>query len=148
VSQLLSVVRTVGEGLVQAIGAAPGIGRPRWEELKKCLGATEADRDHLAFVAADTKTGHAGGVNEKSDKAFLAVLAAAQQEGQASPASRRQNLAVLIDGIGSATITTARHGRQLKLELMAENPDFVSWIEGNAPQLITELHERWTRSED
>ena len=33
VSQLLSVVRTVGEELIQAIGAAPGIGRPRWEEL-------------------------------------------------------------------------------------------------------------------
>ena len=31
VSQLLSVVRTVGEELIQAIGAAPGIGRPRWE---------------------------------------------------------------------------------------------------------------------
>ena len=32
VSQLLSVVRTVGEELIQAIGAAPGIGRPRWDE--------------------------------------------------------------------------------------------------------------------
>ena len=38
VSQLLSVVRTVGEELVLAIGAAPGIGRPRWEELKKLIG--------------------------------------------------------------------------------------------------------------
>lgn len=39
VSQLLSVVRTVGEDLILAIGAAPGIGRPRWEELKKLLGS-------------------------------------------------------------------------------------------------------------
>jgi len=150
VSQLLSVVRTVGEDLVQAIGAAPGIGRPRWEELKKCLLATEAeaDRDQLASVAVDTKTKHAGGVNEKSDKAFLSVLAAAQQTGPAIPSSQKQNLALLIDGVGSATVTTARRGKHLKLELKAENPDFVSWLEGNAPQLITELHERWKRSED
>jgi len=51
VSQLLSVVRTVGEGLVQAIGAAPGIGRPRWEELKKCLVATEAEQASIVVVA-------------------------------------------------------------------------------------------------
>ncbi|KKM53518.1 hypothetical protein LCGC14_1554170, partial [marine sediment metagenome] len=25
---------------------------------------------------------------------------------------------------------------------------FVSWLEGNAPQLLTELHERWKRLED
>lgn len=148
VSQLLSVVRTVGEDLVQAIGAAPGIGRPRWEELKKCLLATKADRDQLASVAVDMKTKHAGGMNEKSDKAFLSVLAAAQQTGQAIPSSQKQNLALLIDGVGSATVTTAHRGKHLKLELKAENRDFVSWLEGNAPQLITELHERWKRSED
>jgi ParB family chromosome partitioning protein len=148
VSQLLSVVRTVGEDLVQAIGAAPGIGRPRWEELKKCLLATEADRDQLASVAVDTKTKHPGGVNEKSDKAFLSVLASAQQRGQATPSSQKRNLALLIDGVGSATVATARRGHHLKLELKTENPDFVSWLEGNAPQLITELHERWKRSED
>jgi ParB family chromosome partitioning protein len=148
VSQLLSVVRTVGEDLVQAIGAAPGIGRPRWEELKKCLLATKADRDQLASVAVDMKTKHAGGMNEKSDKAFLSVLAAAQQTGQAIPSSQKQNLALLIDGVGSATVTTAHRGKHLMLELKAENRDFVSWLEGNAPQLITELHERWKRSED
>ena len=148
VSQLLSVVRTVGEDLVQAIGAAPGIGRPRWEELKKCLLATKADRDQLASVAVDTKTKHAGEMNEKSDKAFLSVLAAVQQTGLAITSSQKQNLALLIDGVGSATVSTAHRGKHLKLELKAENRDFVRWLEGNAPQLITELHERWKRSED
>ena len=148
VSQLLSVVRAVGEDLVQAIGAAPGIGRPRWEELKKSLGAAEADRDQLVAVTVDAKARHPGGVDEKSDKAFLAVLAAAQQTGQSAPSSRKREPALLIAGIGSATIMTARRGKHLKLELKAENPDFISWLEGNAPQLITELHERWKRSED
>ena len=54
----------------------------------------------------------------------------------------------MIPGVGAATVTIGRRGKQLKLELKAEESDFVSWLEGNAPQLITELHERWKRSED
>ena len=34
------------------------------------------------------------------------------------------------------------------IELKAEDRDFVSWLEGKAPQLIAELHERWKRKED
>ena len=147
VSQLLSVVRTVGEDLVLAIGAAPGIGRPRWEELKKALGSTPADRDQLISVAADATSTHSGGIDEKSDQAFLAVLSAAQQAGHSGP-SRKQEPATVIPGVGAATITTGRRGKQLKLDLKAEETEFVSWLEGNAPQLIAELHERWKRSED
>ncbi|MBM9595073.1 plasmid partitioning protein RepB [Roseitranquillus sediminis] len=148
VSQLLSVVRTVGEDLILVIGAAPGIGRPRWEELKKSLGAADVDRDRLLAAATDAKTDHPGGVDDESDRAFLAVLEAAQQSGQSGPSARNRERALLIPGVGAATVTTGRRGKQLKLELKAEDTDFVSWLEGNVPQLITELHERWKRSED
>lgn len=148
VSQLLSVVRIVGEDLVQAIGAAPGIGRPRWEELKKSLGEITAGRDHLVAVASDVRTRHPGGMGDKSDKAFLAVLEAAQETRASGLPSVKPAPEVLIPGVGAATISTGRRGKHLKLALKAEEADFVSWIEGNAPQLITELHERWKRSED
>ena len=149
VSQLLSVVRTVGEDLVLAIGAAPGIGRPRWEELKKLLGATVADRELLAALAGETKTSYQGGIDEKSQHAFLAVLSAAGKPEQTTTSSRpRGRPDTVIPGVGAATVTTGRRGKQLKLELRAEESDFVSWLEGNAPQLIAELHERWKRSED
>lgn len=58
VSQLLSVFRTVGEELVRSIGAAPGIGRPRWEELKKALAEEESDRSKLAAIAAEKRESH------------------------------------------------------------------------------------------
>jgi ParB family transcriptional regulator, chromosome partitioning protein len=148
VSQLLSVVRIVGEDLVQSIGAAPGIGRPRWEELKKSLAETKPDLDQLKNAAADAKAMHPGGVDEKSDKAFLAVLAAAQKTGQSVQSSRKREPALKMTGVGIATVKTAHRGKQLKLELKAEDPNFISWLEGNASQLITELHERWKRSED
>ncbi|MCC5975222.1 MAG: ParB/RepB/Spo0J family partition protein [Rubellimicrobium sp.] len=146
VSQLLSVVRTVGEDLILAIGAAPGIGRPRWEELKKLLGAAGVDRERLAALADDARNAHPGGIDEKSDQAFLAVLSAA---GTSGPSSRPAGQpGIVMPGIGAATVTTGRRGKQLKLELKAEDSDFVSWLEGNAPQLIAELHARWKRSED
>lgn len=148
VSQLLSVVRTVGEDLVLAIGAAPGIGRPRWEELKKSLGSAETDPGRLAEIASQTRTASAGGVDEASDTAFLAVLSAAQRSEVPGTSSRKRDTGVAIPGVGAATVTTGRRGKQLRLELKAEDTEFVGWLEGNMPQLIAELHERWKRSED
>ena len=149
ISQLLSVVRTVGDELVLAIGAAPGIGRPRWEELKKLLGAANVDRERLAALASEAKSTYSGGIDEKSDQAFLAVLSAAGKAEHPKPSSRpRGQPDLVIPGVGAATVTTGHRGKQLKLELKAEDRDFVSWLEGNAPQLLTELHERWKRSGD
>lgn len=148
VSQLLNVVRTVGEDLIQAIGAAPGIGRPRWEQLKKALATCDADRGQLEAVAHATKAENSGSADEVSDRAFLAVLAAADSvEKKASPA-RRALAALTIPGVGAATVKTGRHGKQLKLDLTTDEPGFVIWLEGNAPKLIVELHERWKHSGD
>jgi len=148
VSQLLGVVKTVGESLVLEIGAAPGIGRPRWEELKKALGHVDVDRVKLSMIARNTKEVIPGGIDEKSDRAFLAVLLAAQKASCLDLFSKRQNLEFLIPGVGSASITTSHRGKQFKLDLKVEETDFISWLEGDAQQLITELHERWKRSGD
>ena len=148
VSQLLSVVRTVGEELIQAIGAAPGIGRPRWEELKKCLGDYEGDRDQLQAAAHAAKSESSGSVDEVSDRAFLAVLEAAKSAVKKASPPRKGAPALAIPGVGAATVKTGRQGKQLKLDLTTDEPEFVSWLEGNASKLITELHERWKRSED
>ena len=81
--------------------------------------------------------------------AFLAVLASVvHAERPPPPSSPRGAPSVAIPGVGAATIATGRRGRQFKLELKAEDRDFVSWLQGKAPQLIAELHERWKRKED
>ena len=81
---------------------------------------------------------------------FWSVLSAAvgKPEQTTSSSRPRGRPGTVIPGVGAATVTTGRRGKQLKLELKAEESDFVSWPEGNAPQLIAELHERWKRSED
>ncbi|MGY6549959.1 MAG: ParB/RepB/Spo0J family partition protein [Roseinatronobacter sp.] len=149
VSQLLGVVRVVGEPLIQAIGAAPGIGRPRWEELKRHLARTQTGRDALVELASMSRAAHHGGADEGSDHAFLAVLSAAAgtvpTHAQGSPAG---GVGQVIPGVGAATVTTGRRGFQLRLELKAEEREFVSWLQQKAPQLLTELHARWRRAED
>lgn len=144
VSQMLSVVRVVGDDLIRAIGPCPGIGRPRWEELKRALSAG-ADRNTLLDVAVLTRK---GSDPELSDKAFLAVLAAAQPVAPApvkdKPRAARHNLA----GIGQAKVAIDDTGTGLKLELSGSDPAFVSWLEAEAPQLIQDLHARWKQAED
>lgn len=149
VSQLLSVVRGVGEDLIQAIGAAPGIGRPRWEELKKALVEISPDRPSLITSALNTRAGHNGPPGEAADKAFLAVLGAVKAAGQmSSVATGPSEPDIRIAGVGSATLRTTRRGKQLRLDLQTEDAGFVIWLRDRAPDLITELHERWKRSED
>ncbi|MDO6587224.1 ParB/RepB/Spo0J family partition protein [Salipiger sp. 1_MG-2023] len=127
VSQLLGVVRAVGPELIAAIGAAPGIGRPRWEELKKRLDAPSPPA--LVAVALQAR-------DHGSDAAFLAVLTAVK----AAPAA---NAGLALDGIG--TLRTAL-GRSLRLELRAEDKDFARWLEAQAPTLLQELHARWKQA--
>lgn len=146
VSQLLNVVRAVGEDIILSIGAAPGIGRPRWEELKKALSNPDVARSDL-IEAANRLRGDDADTDTRSDRAFLAVLAAAKK-ANAQPPALPDAEALHIPGIGSARIRTGQRGRQFRLDLTAQNKDFVDWLAGQTPALIAELHERWKRSED
>jgi ParB family chromosome partitioning protein len=147
VSQLLNVVRSVGEDVILSIGAAPGIGRPRWEELKRIIASGKASKPDLVKAAEQARAEAALEPDAGSDRAFLAVLAAAKR-AEAGPVSGRTDQPLQIAGVGSARITTGLRGRQFKLDLKAENKDFIDWLEGHAPELIAELHERWRRSGD
>ena len=148
VSQLLTVVRGVGEDLIAAIGPAPGIGRPRWEELKKALATSDTPRERLLSAAVDTHAAHAAAPEGASDKAFLAVLSAAQN-ARAPGASRRGAPAPIeIPGVGEAAVAIKQDGRRLRLDLTAEETDFIRWVEGNARELIDEIHARWKRTSD
>ncbi|WP_425073446.1 plasmid partitioning protein RepB [Sagittula sp. S175] len=147
VSQMLSVVRVVGQPLIQAIGAAPGIGRPRWEELKRAVANGQAD-DLLDAAAQVDTLGLSG--SEASDTVFLAVLGVAQERSggdtasPAPPREKRPDARQVIKGVGTAQVKTS--AKRLTLDLRAEDKNFIGWLEANAPALLSELHGRWTRS--
>ncbi|NBZ89383.1 plasmid partitioning protein RepB [Stagnihabitans tardus] len=134
ISQLVSVVKTVGADLIQAIGAAEGIGRPRWEELKKAI-QEGVDPSDLLSTAQQVRAA------KGSEQAFKSVLTKATTKPQATP--RVDDEA----DFGAIKITKSGRGRHLRLEITARDKEFVNWMERNATDLVTELHERWKRSE-
>lgn len=136
VSQMTKVVNGVDARLIQAIGPCPGIGRPRWETLKKALN-DQASVDDLVDIAVRKRSD--GNGDAQSDAAFKAVLAAALDSPEVSEKST-------LDGIG--TVSSALRGKQVTLKVKAEDNDFAKWLEAEAPSLVQDLHARWKRAED
>lgn len=131
ISQLVGVVKAVGLDLIQAIGAADGIGRPRWEDLKKAI-QEGSDRAELLRIAEETRS-------QGSDQAFKAVIA------HAITRPRTPSPGIDLPGVGGILMQKGR-GR-LRLDITAKDKAFVDWMERNAADLVTELHARWKRSE-
>lgn len=148
VSQLLNVVRSVGEELILAIGPSPSVGRPRWEELKRSMSESSIGSKALVEVAMTAHEASEKPTGPRSDDAFLAVLTAAQPKstGVARATGKPR---ISISGVGTAAVRSSGRGKRLELELEAKEEAFISWLEGKAPDLIKELHDRWKqRPED
>jgi len=145
VSQLLGVVRNIGDDLIRAIGSAPGIGRPRWEELKKLLGQGTIDRRALINVALSAREPGSDASEDQSDQAFLAVLKMAKGKG-AEKTGTGQSAPLTLPGIGTASLQANVRSKRLKIDLQAEDAAFVEWLDGHASEVLAELHERWKTS--
>lgn len=142
VSQLLGVVRAMDPALVQAIGAAPTIGRPRWDELKKALLERPQLQGDLIDLSLKLR---ADGVS--SDDIFAAVLTQAKPQG-IKPAPAPVEGPVSLENIGTLGLRESARGRRLQLDLQTEDKAFLAWLRDNAANLITELHNRWEWFED
>lgn len=149
-SMAIAIVEMVGEGLIRMIGAAHGIGRPRWENLGKLIEAEGLDRSALERVAEDIRvgasvTGATGGVmldpSDISVAAFEAVERAvirAVPKVVAPPAPQKSR-PLKIGGKRGGSIKRTGKGIAITLSDSA----FTDWVEAQAQDLITELHQRW-----
>ncbi|MGR3376003.1 plasmid partitioning protein RepB [Salipiger abyssi] len=159
VSMAMAIAGSVGRELIEAIGAAHGIGRPRWEALSRAIDETGADRAELAALAervhteAETALVRQEPVPEDvSVAAFEAVLkavsaspaprrSAAQSTGKAAPAKHP----ITIGGRKAGSVKRTAKGLAIDLD----EPGFADWLEAEAQEVIEELHARWrTRAED
>ena len=152
VSMAIAIAELIGRDLIRAIGAAHGIGRPRWEALGKAIDTHQIDRDRLIEIA-DTVRAKAEAASviddtqsEPSDisvKAFEAVTEAANRLEKAAkaPPARQRKLSVdlKVDGKTAGKIVRSTKGVSLDLE---KGP-FADWIEAESQDLIEELHARW-----
>ncbi|MBE9638705.1 plasmid partitioning protein RepB [Salipiger mangrovisoli] len=154
ISMALSVAETIGRDLAQAIGAAHGIGRPRWEALARAIEETGADREELAQLADDIHTAAEVALvsgetvpDDVSLAAFEAVAGhlapsparAPARKAETAQKPRRQSL--LVGGRRAGTLKRTPKGLSIDLD----DPRFADWIESEAQAVIEELHARWKR---
>ncbi|WP_341485475.1 plasmid partitioning protein RepB [Thioclava sp. GXIMD4215] len=148
VSQMISVVRTVGDDLIRAIGSAQTIGRPRWEELKREISGDD-DRSKLIEVATSLRADSDRSGSELSQEIFLAVLTAAKDLDLKLDNSAQKRADYLdIDGVGKAQIKITTKGKRFKLDFLANEPEFAGWLEGNAVEALQELHQKWLENNE
>lgn len=152
ISMALSVVDAIGSDLIRAIGAAHGVGRPRWEALAKNLRQSAVDPNKLLSVADDvhvaasvrlTETGNMDDPGEISGAAFDAVekyvAAGLKITPSPAPVKKAVSKALKIGGKRSGSLKRTNAG----LALTLNNGPFADWVESEAQDLVEELHARW-----
>jgi ParB family chromosome partitioning protein len=55
---------------------------------------------------------------------------------------------LVIHGVGEAHVKQSGRGKKLKIELQSDDKDFVSWLEGQTPEILSELHNRWKQQQN
>lgn len=129
ISRMLSVSDRIPEALIQAIGAAPSVGRDRWLKLADLLPGNQAQH---AVEAAQGET---------SDLRFEAVLIALTPRNPPAPRSD----VPLRGADGTALGQMRRSGTKAVLTLNTKTAKgFEDWLAEN----IADLHHRWKTGRD
>lgn len=123
ISRMLSVADRVPPGLIEAIGAAPSVGRDRWLALAERIG----DRDLVASARGDS-----------SDARFDAVMA--ELKAPRPPAPQPVKLAT---DTGEPLATLARKSGRLVVNV-EPGDGFDDWLAEN----LTRLHRDWQQQRD
>lgn len=150
-SMAVSIAKAVGPDLARAIGAAHGIGRPRWEALVKEIGTASVGTDELIAVAVEARKRAVvkpqdGAEEPSSDPSLMAFDAVARHlkrsvgrsHGMKSSSTTRK---IVIAGREAGTVRKTATG--LRLDIKDVDNDFADWLERQAQELFQELHARW-----
>lgn len=132
-SRMLSVVENVPGPVLDAVGAARGVGRDRWEELKKALLDPARADAALDFIRQ-------GGLEEvETSKRFAVLLDAVTKTRKRKPASTRaveRRWAMAGDAVHVAVKDS---GRSYSIALKAKDASgFGAFVAGNLERLYEE----------
>ena len=127
VSAMTQVARRLPEELIRAIGRAPRLGQPRWEQLARTLEEGEARMAWKAVVAAPDFAG----LDDEAKFARVLTAVAARKGG--APADRPAPRP-LADAQGKTFAVLERAGRgAARLKLQEEA--FADWLADRLPEL-------------
>lgn len=139
-SKLINVGRAVPGWLAEAIGRAPKIGRPRWQELAD--GLKNAGAETKARKATTDKSfGH-----KTSDDRFIAVLRAIKAIDR--PSAEKTPVLSAKSAEGTKIATLAVSGRVCKIEIDRDRDEaFAKFVMDRIPDLYEKFRQTEPGSE-
>ncbi|MEM9231610.1 MAG: plasmid partitioning protein RepB [Pseudomonadota bacterium] len=129
-SQLERINRLVPTAVGEAIGTAPGAGRPKWTSL-----ATAFEKEQLTEKAALRVLGRSGEL--ESDKRLELVL---KEIGKRGKQERSVEERSPLPGV---QIKSGKSGLSVTVRRVGENTKFANWLDQNLDQLIQDSFERF-----
>ncbi|MFT3998848.1 MAG: plasmid partitioning protein RepB [Rhizobium sp.] len=131
-ARMRSVYRTVPADIIEMIGRAPKVGRPRWLELAKTISTAPNALQAVRSILSDPNE-----AGETSDQRFQAALKAVKP----SPASRNIPIAI-SDRSGTRLGAFMTLPREVRISAEGElGTQFIKFVEEELPDLV----ERFTR---
>lgn len=145
VTKMMSLVQAIDEKLLDAIGPAPDIGRPRWTRLAQTL-ENLPDTAQLADLAQQH--------DRPSSERFAIVLEAATKmaqstsdepgdegAGQGSADSR----GLLVGGRSVGQVSTTNREIVVRMTRTKDIAAFTNWIDEHLESILQELHDRFAK---
>ncbi|MEP4989803.1 MAG: plasmid partitioning protein RepB [Paracoccaceae bacterium] len=129
-SQLERINRLVPCTVGEAIGAAPGAGRPKWTSL-----ATAFEKEQLTEKAALGVLGRSG-VMESDGRLDLVLKEIGKRGKQERSIEERSPLP-------GVQIKSGKSGLSLSVKRAGDNTQFANWLDQNLDQLIQDSFERF-----
>ncbi|QFT75862.1 Chromosome-partitioning protein Spo0J (plasmid) [Ruegeria sp. THAF33] len=134
-SQLERINRLVPTAVGEAIGAAPGAGRPKWTTL-----ATAFEKEQLTEKAALGVLGRSGDL--ESDGRLELVL---KEIGKRGKQERTVEERSPLPGV---QIKSGKSGLSVTVKRAGGNTNFANWLDQNLDQLIQDSFERFQSEND
>jgi ParB family chromosome partitioning protein len=142
VQKLLSVARGVPRSLIDAIGRAPKIGRPRWLDLVESLKVAGAEK------RAQKATEDKAFAHKDSDDRFSVVLRAAKT-GESGSAAKLEAPVVARSSDGKEIATLSLTGKLCKIQINREQDEaFASYLMEKLPELYAKFRSNAPSTED
>ncbi len=155
VSMGLAIVEAIGVDLIQAIGPAQSIGRPKWDAMAKSLETSMLGKDDLIELAHRTRemaqldvfsASSSEDVRDPSVAAFEAVQERLLplRTVNKPPKPKSATKTVRLDARSSGKISRTAKG--VTLDIIAQG-GFADFVQTQAPELMQDLFERWKQSD-
>ena len=126
-SKLRSVLKSVPQQVIEAVGRAPSIGRPRWLEFSS-LVKTKADITKLVKTLSSDKV-----MDLPSDDRFMAALAVVAQKATKLPENPSEQLNMELGEVGSMIVSA----KAIKINLAKQHSEgFRRFLEAEMKGLV------------